>query len=67
MHADKAGIDRLSGSVIGCGFRVINALGAGFQEKVYENPLAHELRKAGLTVARQRGITVISDGISVGE
>jgi GxxExxY protein len=47
MHADVAGVDRLSGMIIGCAFRVMNGLGAGFAEKVYENALAHELRKAG--------------------
>jgi hypothetical protein len=40
MHADVAGVDRLSGMIIGCAFRVMNGLGAGFAEKVYENALA---------------------------
>ena len=35
--------------------------------KVYENALAHELRKMGLAVAQQRGIVVTYDGIIVGE
>lgn len=67
MHTDEAGVNRLSESVIGCAFRVINTLGVGFLEKVYENALAHELRKAGLAVAQQQGITVKYDGIVVGE
>jgi GxxExxY protein len=67
MHADKDGANRLSERVIGCAFRVINTLGAGFLEKVYENALAHELRKAGLAVTQQHGITVIYDGVVVGE
>jgi GxxExxY protein len=57
MHADKARINRLSERVIGCAFQVINTLGAGFLEKVYENALAYELRKAGLIVRQQHGIT----------
>lgn len=36
-------------------------------EKVYENALAHELRKAGLQVVQQYGIQVHYDGIVVGE
>ena len=36
-------------------------------EKVYENALAHELRKAGLNVQQQVGIKVWYDGIIVGE
>lgn len=32
-------------TIIGCAFKVQNTLGTGFLEKVYENALAHELRK----------------------
>jgi GxxExxY protein len=41
------------GQVIGCAFTVLNALGAGFLERVYENALALEIRAAGLMVAQQ--------------
>ena len=41
--------------------------GCGFLEKVYENALAHELRKAGLKVNQQHGITVYYDSVAVGE
>ena len=51
MHADEIRLNELSGLVIGRAFIVINALGAGFLERVYENALAHELRKAGVGVA----------------
>ena len=34
---------------------------------MYENALAHELRKSGLTVSQQQGIIVTYDGIVVGE
>ena len=67
MHADKTETNQLSERIIGCAFRVLNTLGAGFLEKVYENALAHELRKAGLTVAQQQGVTVRYDSIVVGE
>src|SRR5947208_4695919 len=56
----------LSEQVIGAAFRVSNALGVGFLEKVYENALAHELRKAGLLVEQQHAITVHYDGVVVG-
>jgi len=42
-------------------------LGAGFLEKVYENALAHELRRSRLTVEQQKGIQVLYDGVVVGE
>lgn len=67
MHADENWLNELSRQVIGCAFTVLNGLGAGFLERVYENALAHELRKAGLAVEQQHGITVTYDGIVVGE
>ena len=36
-------------------------------EKVYENAMAHELRKRGLSVEQQRGIVVRYDQIVIGE
>jgi GxxExxY protein len=53
--------------IIGCGFRVANALGHGFIEKVYEDALAHEMRKSGIGVVQQRGIVVFYDDVIVGE
>ncbi|MEA2776342.1 MAG: hypothetical protein QOF90_1748 [Acetobacteraceae bacterium] len=44
--------------IIGCAFRVANALGHGFVEKIYQNALAHEMRKCKLGVVQQRGIVV---------
>jgi GxxExxY protein len=67
MHTDTNRLNELSGAIIGCAFTVLNALGAGFLEKVYENALAHELRKAGLAVTQQRGIIVTYDDKVVGE
>ena len=53
--------------VIGCAFAVGKVLGPGFLEKVYENALAHEIRKAGLRVEQQRRVLVWYDGIVVGD
>jgi hypothetical protein len=50
MHVDDIALNRVSERIIGCAFTVLNTLGTGFLEKVYENALAHELRKAGLAV-----------------
>lgn len=65
MHADA--LNDLSGRVIGCAFIVLNTLGIGFLEKVYENVLAIELRAAGLTVAQQYGMKVEYKGAIIGE
>ena len=67
MHADQIALNRVSERIIGCAFTVLNTLGAGFLEKVYENALAYELCKAGLAVLQQYGMVVRYDGIDVGE
>jgi GxxExxY protein len=67
MHADSARLNDLSGRVIGCAFTVLNTLGAGFMEKVYENALANEIRAAGLAVVRQYGVRVHYNDVVVGE
>ena len=67
MNADEAALNRISERIIGCAYTVSNALGCGFLEKVYENALAHELRKAGLAFTQQYGIAVKYDGVVVGE
>ena len=59
--------DPLTATVIGCAYEVANTLGHGFLEKVYENALAHQLRKAGLDVVQQHPVNVYFDGIVVGE
>ncbi len=60
-------INKITSKVVGCSFTVSNRLGCGFLEKVYENALAIELRKAGLRVDQQYGIPVYYDGNVVGE
>jgi GxxExxY protein len=72
MNADERRSEQdrmnlLTKRVIRCAFTVSNTLGCGFLEKVYENALAHELRKAGLKVEQQHAITVYYDGQVVGE
>ena len=44
-----------------------NTLGCGFLEKVYENALAFEIRKQGLSAEQQVGIPVHYFGVVVGE
>jgi GxxExxY protein len=67
MDTDEERLNAVTERIIGCAFKVHNALGCGFSEKVYVNALAHELRKAGLEVQRELRIDVWYDGIVVGE
>ena len=53
--------------VIGCAFAVMNTLGSGFLEKVYENALAVELKHIGLKTVQQYPIEVRYRDSLVGE
>lgn len=57
----------LTEAVIGCAFEVINELGAGFLESVYEKALLVALRQKGLSAEAQHPIRVLFRGEPVGE
>jgi|GEM_PF-220236 len=59
--------DELTKAIIGCAYKVHNALGPGFLEKVYENAMRIELEKLGLAVKQQQPVKVIYDGHFVGQ
>ncbi|MEW6648467.1 MAG: GxxExxY protein [Pseudomonadota bacterium] len=58
---------RISERVIGCAFEVSNTLGAGFLENVYENALAVEFTRAGISFDRQHGLSVSYKGEFIGQ
>jgi GxxExxY protein len=60
-------INEIAEGVIGAAYDVSNQLGAGFLEKIYENALAHQLKKIGLDARQQWPASVRYDGIVVGE
>lgn len=53
--------------IIGCSFEVINELGAGFLESVYEKALSVALSEKGIVFKRQYPIKVIFRGQDVGD
>ena len=61
MVEEAAQINMLTQKFIGCAFTIQNTLGCGFLEKVYENALAHELKKAMLNVKQQHPLLVTYD------
>ena len=69
IHTDERSkkVNEITEAIIGCAYSVANTLGAGFLEKVYENALAHELRKHGLLVSQQAPLTVQYDEVVVGQ
>jgi hypothetical protein len=54
--------ERLTEKIIGCSYKVHNALGPGYLEKVYENALRIELEREGLNVRQQEPIAVHYEG-----
>ncbi|MCC7508031.1 MAG: GxxExxY protein [Planctomycetes bacterium] len=67
MPEPESQLSALTERIIGCAYTVANTLGAGFLEKVYENSLAIELRKAGLKVLQQVEYRVMYEGQEVGK
>ncbi|MEW6195252.1 MAG: GxxExxY protein [Bacteroidota bacterium] len=57
----------LTSKIIDAFYRVYNALGFGFLEKVYENALKHELELMKLKVEKQKPIDVYYKEMKVGE
>jgi len=53
-------------TIIGSAFEVMNTLGFGFLEKVYENSLKEELLLRGLHVEQQHLLSVTYKGSEVG-
>lgn len=59
--------EELTAKIIGIFYKVYNALGYGFLEKVYENALAFEFNKSGLSFVKQARINVLYEGEVMGE
>jgi GxxExxY protein len=59
-------INDITEKIIGCAYKVMNELGGGFLEKVYENALAYEIRNLELKVEQQSKIKVFYYKIEVG-
>ena len=66
-HEEREQLNATTRAALECAFRVSNALGHGFLEKVYENALAIELRESGLKVVQQPHVEVRYRDRVVGE
>lgn len=56
----------LSEAVIGCAMTVLNRLGCGLPEKIYERAMVIELRKRGCVIDQQKEFPVVYDGVCIG-
>jgi GxxExxY protein len=57
----------LTRAILGCAFDVINELGSGFLESVYEKSMVVALEESGVTVQAQAPINVNFRGRAVGD
>jgi len=69
MNTDKrrSELNQITEKIIGCAYQVSKILGCGFLEKVYENALAHEMRRQVLKVEQQVAVPVHYDDIIAGD
>ena len=58
--------EKLSGEIIGAAMAVLNELGPGLDEKLYERALVIELREAGDSIDQQRAFPVHYSGELIG-
>lgn len=58
---------QLTFAIIGAAMEVLNGLGAGLNEKPYENSLVVEFGLRGISVDQQRRYQITYKGISVGD
>jgi len=63
---EEVEINKITEQIIGSAYQVHKILGCGFLEKVYENALAHEMKRKGLTVEQQVSVEVYYDEIIAG-
>lgn len=63
----KSKIDSITEIIISCAYIVLNTLGIGFLEKVYENAMIIELTKNGLLAEAQKPLNIIYNGQNIGE
>lgn len=66
-HEDqvRADVEQLARVAVDCGLKLHQALGPGLLESAYEACLVHDLAKRGLSVERQKPISIIYDEVRV--
>jgi GxxExxY protein len=57
----------LSFGIVGAAMEVLNTLGHGLNEKIYENALVAELKVRGINISQQQRFQVLYKNVLVGE
>ena len=58
-------INKLTGTILGCAFRVHTKLGPGLLESAYHRCLLYELGKAGLYVESEVPLPIVYEGLRI--
>jgi len=58
--------EELTHKIIGCAMKVHSILGNGFQEVIYQRAMAIEMRKQGLSFAREMEMNIYYEGEEIG-
>ena len=66
MNEPRLHYGSLTHQIIGSAMSVINSVGHGFPEKVYENALVHDFLLKGIPVDQQRSFDIRYEGKVVG-
>ena len=59
--------NEISREIVDAAYQIHIKLGAGLLESVYEAVMAYELQKRGLRFERQKPISVVYEGIHLGD
>jgi GxxExxY protein len=66
INTDTRGLDDITFKINGCAMDVLNSIGHGFNEKIYENALAVAFEKEGLQFSQQKQFNVFFEDQNVG-
>ena len=67
MNIDNSRLNNIVKRIVESAEKVLEVLGCGFEDKVYERALIYELNKQGLSLEVQYPINVYYEGIIVGD
>lgn len=66
INTDEHGLSDITFKINGCAMDVLNSIGHGFHEKIYENALALAFKKRGLKFSQQKTFEIRFENQCVG-
>jgi GxxExxY protein len=66
INTDEHRLSASTFKINGCAMDVLNTIGHGFHEKIYENAMAIALKKSGLSFSQQKAFEIFYDSHTVG-